>query len=67
MLLLLVVLESMQRSHPVLVISRDLLYNLLLLFDLIVDKRRQVLSLDHDDHAEQVFGHLIDLLLILHE
>lgn len=67
LLLVLVELEALERPHPVLVIPRELLHDLLLLFYLVVRQSSQILLLDHHNHVEQVVSHFNYLLFVLSE
>ena len=67
LLLVLVELEALERPHPVLVIPRELLHDLLLLFYLVVRQSSQILLLDHHNHVEQVVSHFNYFLFVLSE
>ena len=65
LLLVLVELDALERPHPVLVIPRELLHDLLLLFYLVVRQSGQIFLLDHHDHVEQVVSHFNYFLFVL--
>ena len=54
--------EALEWHDVVLFIPRELLHNLLLLFDVVVEERGQVVLLNHHDHVQEVVR---DLLIVL--
>ena len=67
LLLVLNELEALERPHPVLVIPRELLHDLLLLFYLVVRQSSQIVLLYHHDHVEQIVSHFNYLLFVISE